>query len=91
MNVQQGETMVISGLLNTEISKNVERLPGLGNIPILGELFKSRSFRNNETELIVLVTPSIVSPAHKLVKERIQRAQHIIKQGNEAVKFKLLD
>ena len=91
MNVQQGETMVISGLLNTEISKNVERLPGLGNIPILGELFKSRSFRNNETELIVLVTPSIVNPAHKLVKERIQRAQHIIKQGNEAVKFKLLD
>ena len=91
MNVQQGETMVISGLLNTEISRNVDRLPGLGNIPVLGELFKSRSFRNSETELIVLVTPSIVSPTHKLVTDRIQRAQTIIKQGNEAVQFKLLD
>ncbi|HEY4368437.1 MAG TPA: pilus assembly protein N-terminal domain-containing protein [Steroidobacteraceae bacterium] len=55
MNVQSGETMVVAGLFSSEDAKNVVKLPGLGQIPVLGELFKSRQFRRGETELVVLV------------------------------------
>jgi len=91
MNVKEGQTMVISGLLNSERSKDVDKFPLLGSIPVLGELFKSREFRNNETELIVLVTPSLVDPDHKINKELVQRSEDLIKQSDEDLRFKLMD
>ena len=91
MNVQEGQTMVISGLLNSERSKDVDKFPLLGSIPVLGELFKSREFRNNETELIVLVTPSLIDPDHKINKELVQKSRDLIEQSDEDLRFKLLD
>ena len=91
MNVRQGETMVISGLVNTDSAKAVDKLPGLGNIPILGELFKSRSFKNNETEMVILVTPHIIDPEHKINKQWIKRAGELRQQSSEDLEFKLLD
>jgi pilus assembly protein CpaC len=91
MNVRQGETMVISGLVNTESAKAVDKLPGLGNIPILGELFKSRSFKNNETEMVILVTPHIIDPEHKINKRWVKRADELRQQSSEDLEFKLLD
>ncbi len=91
MNVRQGETMVISGLVNTDSAKAVDKLPGLGNIPILGELFKSRSFKNNETEMVILVTPHIIDPQHKINKQWIKRAGDLREQSNTDLEFKLLD
>jgi pilus assembly protein CpaC len=91
MNVKEGETMVISGLVNTDSAKAVDKLPGLGNIPILGELFKSRSFRRNETEMIILVTPHIIDPSHKINKKWINRANKIESQSDKELGFKLLD
>jgi len=91
MNVMQGETMVISGLVTSESAKSVDKIPGLGNIPILGELFKSRSFKNNETELVVLVTPHIIDPKHRINKRWIQRAGELREQSDKDLEFKLLD
>jgi len=91
MNVKQGETMVISGLVNTDSAKSVDKLPGLGNIPILGELFKSREFKNNETELVILVTPHIIDPEHKINKRWVERASELRKQSNVDQDFHLLD
>ncbi len=91
MNVKQGETMVISGLVNTDSAKAVDKLPGLGNIPILGELFKSRSFKNNETEMVILVTPHIIDPEHKINKRWIQRAGELREQSNKDQEFNILD
>ena len=59
VNVPSGETLVLSGLVSSNQGKNIDRVPGLGDIPIIGELFKSREFRDDETELIVLVTPFV--------------------------------
>ncbi|SEH81093.1 pilus assembly protein CpaC [Rheinheimera pacifica] len=59
VNLRSGETMVISGLMKTEDSKAVSKLPLLGDIPIIGELFTSRNFIEGRTELIILVTPRI--------------------------------
>ena len=57
-----GQTMAIGGLISSEISKDVQKIPLLGDIPILGNLFKSTSFNKNETELLIFITPTIVDP-----------------------------
>jgi pilus assembly protein CpaC len=54
-----GQTLSIAGLLDNRTTASVDRLPGLGDIPILGALFRSREFRNSNTELVFLVTPYI--------------------------------
>lgn len=60
--LRENETLVISGLLKNTGAKSVEQIPFLGDIPIIGELFRSRNFRNEQTELVVMVTPRIVTP-----------------------------
>lgn len=54
-----GDTIVLSGLVNLEDARNADKVPGLGSLPVLGELFRSRGFRKQRTELIVTVTPRI--------------------------------
>jgi pilus assembly protein CpaC len=54
--------IVLSGLVSSENAKGVEKIPGLGDIPILGELFKSRAFRDAKTELVIFVTPEVMEP-----------------------------
>lgn len=91
MNVQSGETMVVAGLFSSEDAKTVVKVPGLGEIPILGELFKSRQFRRGETELVVLVTPQLINVDSDPVKARVQQYDTLKKESDEALKFKLLD
>ncbi len=57
--VANGGTLVLGGLLTHDSSKDVQKLPGLGQLPILGELFKSRAFTTNQSELIVFATPTL--------------------------------
>lgn len=64
VNLKQGQTLAISGLLSSSDSKDVQSVPFLGSIPILGELFKSRGFQEQRTELVILVTPEIIDPAN---------------------------
>ncbi|MDI5935662.1 type II and III secretion system protein family protein [Halomonas kalidii] len=61
--VGSGQTFAIAGLFQRDTFNNVERIPGLGDIPILGNLFRSRRFQRNETELVILITPYIVEPS----------------------------
>lgn len=55
-----GGTVMLSGLIKSEMAKDIARVPLLGQIPILGELFKSRSFRENQSELAIFITPAEV-------------------------------
>ena len=57
-----GQSFAIAGLLQDEFVDTVRQVPYLGSVPLLGELFKSESFRRNESELIIVVTPYIVQP-----------------------------
>lgn len=57
-----GESLAIAGLLQRTDQNDVARVPGLGDIPILGALFRSDNYRRNETELVIVVTPYIVKP-----------------------------
>jgi pilus assembly protein CpaC len=56
------ETLMLGGLVNTEHARNWDQLPFIGDIPILGELFKNRAFQDSQTELAILVTPRLVTP-----------------------------
>lgn len=55
-----GGSMVIAGLLQDEFRQNIDGVPGIKDIPIIGALAKSRDFLNNQTELVIMVTPYIV-------------------------------
>ncbi|AUW60446.1 secretion system protein [Sphingobium sp. SCG-1] len=59
-----GQAFMIAGLLSNDTSNNVDKVPGIGDIPILGSLFKSRKFQRNETELVVVITPYLVKPVN---------------------------
>ena len=57
-----GQSFMIAGLLSNDTSNNINKVPGIGNVPILGSLFKSRRFLRDETELVIVVTPYLVKP-----------------------------
>ncbi|MEO1207525.1 MAG: type II and III secretion system protein family protein [Pseudomonadota bacterium] len=60
-----GGSLAMAGLLSEDTRQNVDGLPGLKDLPILGTLFRSRDFVKNETELVVIVTPYLVRPTHR--------------------------
>jgi pilus assembly protein CpaC len=57
-----GQSFAIAGLLRDTVREQISKFPMLGDIPILGALFRSTSFQKNETELIIIVTPHLVKP-----------------------------
>ncbi|AQS35937.1 Flp pilus assembly protein, secretin CpaC [Shewanella psychrophila] len=60
-----GQTIAISGLISDTLRENIDKLPGLGDIPILGQLFTSKSFKSGQSELVILVTPRLVRPFNR--------------------------
>ncbi len=58
----EGQTFLVAGLLDNRETESYSKIPGLGDLPILGTLFKSRDVRQNRTELVMLVTPEITRP-----------------------------
>ena len=83
-----GETVMLSGLLKNEMAKDVTKVPLLGQIPILGELFKSRSFRENKTELAIFITPTEVRDDGKNEAARWQAKEA---QVQERMRFQVID
>jgi pilus assembly protein CpaC len=60
MNLKDGQSFAIAGLLDNRVTEQFQKIPGIGDIPILGKLFQSRSMNKSDNELLVLVTPHIV-------------------------------
>ena len=60
--LRDGESFTIAGLLKQDYANNIRQLPFLGDLPILGSLFRSTSFQRAETELVIVVTPHVVTP-----------------------------
>src|SRR5918999_1717775 len=59
--LRDGQTFAISGLIDRNMNETLRRVPGIGDIPILGYLFRSQAFQKNNTELGVMITPHIVT------------------------------
>ena len=62
-----GQSFAIGGLLSHDVQNSVSKLPGLGDLPVLGTLFRSQRFQTSETELIIMVTPYLVRPVSEPV------------------------
>jgi pilus assembly protein CpaC len=60
VDLKDGQSFGIAGLLDKRTTVQLSKMPGFGDIPILGLLFKSRNFQRSSTELMVIVTPTIV-------------------------------
>src|SRR5262252_7781898 len=58
--LQDGQTFAIAGLMNNTLNNTMQKIPGIGDVPVLGYLFKSRAYQKNQTELVVMITPQIV-------------------------------
>lgn len=80
--LHENETLVISGLLKNTGSKTLDQIPFLGDIPVLGELFRNRQFRNEQTELVVMVTPRIVKSVQ--ARDNMTNEQDV-KRGHEVI------
>ncbi len=62
LELPSGGTLVMAGLLKQNYAQEIDGVPGLKNVPILGTLFKSRDYINKQTELVIFVTPYLVRP-----------------------------
>ena len=60
--LENGQSFAIAGLIDNRVTENLNKIPGLSSIPVLGKLFESRSLQKNNSELLVLVTPELVHP-----------------------------
>ena len=61
--LRDGQSFSVAGLLQSGTTLNQDQLPWIGDVPILGSLFKSSSYQKHDTELVVIVTPRLVHPA----------------------------
>src|SRR5437016_88632 len=62
--LKDGQSFGIAGLLDNRAQAQLNKIPGIGDIPVLGQLFRSRNINKSKTELLVLVTPHIIDPVH---------------------------
>jgi pilus assembly protein CpaC len=95
--LRDGESFAIAGLIDNRVIEAVSKFPGLGNIPILGQLFSSRSTKKTNTELLVLITPHFVKPLTPDQKAKLPdypitflpstAEEKAKKEGNKAAQF----
>jgi pilus assembly protein CpaC len=83
-----GETVMLSGLVKSEMAKDIAKVPLLGQIPVIGELFKSRNFRENRTELAIFITPIVVSEDAAAEAANWERKAE---KEKEHLRFRLMD
>lgn len=79
---------MLSGLVKSEMAKDVAKVPILGQIPVLGELFKSRSFRENMSELAIFITPTEVGNDFK---DAVATWQTKAAKEQEDMRFRFID
>jgi pilus assembly protein CpaC len=73
--LQNGQTFAIAGLLNNTVLSSLQKVPGIGDIPILGLLFRSKAAQKNQTELVVMITPEILPNNSRGVTPNLPRIQ----------------
>ena len=82
VNVKSGQTIVMSGLVQATGSNTLDKFPWLGDVPILGALFRDTNFQSSRDELVIFVTPEVVNPDSPVNHEIINRGVHIARQFN---------
>ena len=72
--LKSGQTFAISGLLDNRTADQFSKTPGIANVPVLGQLFKSKNINHTESELIVIVTPTLIDPLTEDIPVRVPQS-----------------
>jgi pilus assembly protein CpaC len=80
-NVHSGQTIVLSGLMQRSLSRTTQKVPGLGDLPLVGALFRSHSLQDQRNEMVVFVTPVVVSAGSSREKALLDQARSTIHHG----------
>lgn len=91
VDLHSGQTLVISGLLDATGSKAYQKIPGLGDIPILGALFRSRGYQAGRTELVIFITPTVIKPDSPENVELIKRSDQMKRDFAKTVGNDIVD
>jgi pilus assembly protein CpaC len=81
-----GQTFALAGMFQRNMSNSADKIPVLGDVPILGKLFQSSRYKRNETELVILITPYLMKPADtpKAVAVPVQRTAPTVRQVRQS-------
>ncbi len=89
VNVLSGQTIVVSGLLSRSTSKDASKVPFLGDVPVIGRLFRNESINTQETELVIFVTPEVVAPEDIVMDDRQQSWLEFAEQQSQSTRSSL--
>ena len=84
--LESGETLVLSGLVDRELGRDTTGLKGLSSIPILGALFRSRAYRDNNTDLVIFVTPEVYDASSQQNLDAIAREKQQLEEFVESMR-----
>lgn len=84
--VKDGETIILGGIIRSTVNSTVKKIPLLGDIPILGNLFRSTDKSKSKTELLVFLTPRVVRTPEDAAKLRQQQQQKFSPQTQDQLK-----
>jgi len=87
LSMKSGETLVISGLMDSTVSKDVSEVKYLAAIPILGALFRNKRLRDTKKELVIFVTPKVIDAKSRENKESLSNHKSMIKRFRKAVEL----
>jgi general secretion pathway protein D len=94
VNVASGETMVLAGLIQKDRGSGTQGVPLLSKIPIIGGLFGTQTFRNNRTELVVLITPTVIASNDEArgvtdeLRKKLPSLEHLMPKKQDAAAAK---
>jgi pilus assembly protein CpaC len=76
--IQDGQSFIVSGLLDHRTTEIMSKVPGIGNLPILGQLFRSKNFNHSVVELVIIVTASVVDPLNSNIKTGASEPKFVV-------------
>jgi len=85
VSVMDGETVILGGIIRSSVSSTVKKLPLLGDIPILGNLFRSTDKSKVKTELLVFLTPRVVRTPEDAQIEKTSQEKQLSKQSQDEI------
>jgi pilus assembly protein CpaC len=90
VSMRDGQTLVISGLVDQETAEDIDKVKFLGDLPILGNLFRNKGFRAQKRELVIFVTPSIYDVAGEENRRRVQRGKQLKDDFYQSLETKVI-
>jgi pilus assembly protein CpaC len=89
VSLESGQTFALSGLVNRNLSKDIARFPFLSKLPVLGALFRSKNFVNNKSNLVIFITPYLITPESNLNQKQLLVAERLEAKFSDIKEFNL--